>query len=141
MEDSNNEDLAAPLTDSIQRDNAYGSTNVAANDLTLEASSVPANQFGMVITSLTDGFVPNPGFSAGNLCVVGNIGRTVGGIFNSGGTGATSVAVDMDMVPSSTNFVSILAGETRYFQAWHRDLTGLGTPTSNYTLGLRMIFP
>ena len=120
-----------------------GANNIdlSARTFDIEVSNLPPNQFGMVITSLTDGFVPNPGFSAGNLCVVGNIGRTVGGIFNSGGTGATSVAVDMDMVPSSTNFVSILAGETRYFQAWHRDLTGLGTPTSNYTLGLRMIFP
>ena len=45
------------------------------------------------------------------------------------------------MIPTSTNFVSIMAGETRYFQAWHRDITGLGTPTSNYTLGLRTILP
>ena len=66
-----------------------GANNIdlGARSFDIEVSNLPANQFGMVITSLTDGFVPNPGFSAGNLCVVGNIGRAAGGIFNAGPAG------------------------------------------------------
>ena len=116
--------------------------DLTARTFDLNVTDLPNNVFGMIVTSLTDGFIPNPGFSAGNLCLSGNIGRSVGGvIFSSGTNGSSTVAVNMDVIPTPSGPTTIMAGETRYFQAWHRDVTGLGTPTSNYSVGLRAIFP
>ena len=47
----------------------------------------------------------------------------------------------MDVIPTSNQIVAIQPGETRYFQGWFRDQTGTGAPTSNFTVGVEMIFP
>jgi hypothetical protein len=119
---------------------ASGSANVAANNLVLEASDMPNNSFGFFVTSLTQGFVGNPGGSEGNLCLGGAIGRYVGPgqIQNSGGTGGISLAVDNTMQPSPTGFVMVAAGETWNYQAWFRDTTPAGPATSNFTDGLEI---
>jgi len=120
---------------------ASGTPLVASNDLSLEASSLPVNSFGFFLASLDSGFVANPGGSAGNLCLGGSIGRYVGAgqIKNSGSTGAFALALDLTQVPQPTGFVSISAGETWRFQAWHRDAVG-GSATSNFTNGLEVSF-
>jgi len=119
---------------------ATGSANVAANSLVLEANDMPNNSFGFFVTSLTQGFVANPGGSSGNLCLGGAIGRYVGPgqIKNSGGTGGISLAVDNTMHPSPTGFVMVAAGETWNYQAWFRDTTPGGPATSNFTDGLEI---
>jgi hypothetical protein len=106
------------------------------------ASGLPANAFGFFITSLQDGFVANPGGSAGNLCIVGSIGRGVGGgIQTSDASGAFTGVVDLDMIPTpNSGDISVMPGETRFFQAWHRDSL-IGIPVSNFTNGLRVTFP
>ncbi|MEM8712246.1 MAG: hypothetical protein AAGG01_14950, partial [Planctomycetota bacterium] len=121
--------------------NATGSFVAAANDVTLNASSLPANAFGFFITSQTQGFVSGPAGSAGNLCVGGAIGRYVapGQIQNAGSAGAFSLALDLTQTPTPNGLVSVAAGETWNFQAWYRDSSG-GQPTSNFTSGFRIDF-
>jgi hypothetical protein len=118
-----------------------GSASIAANDLTLEASRLPNNSFGYFITSLTQAITPNPGGSQGVLCVGGQIGRYTGPgqIKNSGATGAFSLLLNLNQIPTPTGFVPALVGQTRSFQSWHRDSVG-GAPTSNFTNGLSVTF-
>lgn len=120
---------------------ASGSIVVADNNLTLEATDLPLNQFGFFLASRTQGFVANPGGSQGNICLGAPIARfnAVGGysIGNSGTSGSISLLIDMNNIPL-TPVASILAGETWNFQAWYRDLNP--TNTSNFTDGLSVTF-
>ncbi|MFT5732984.1 MAG: hypothetical protein ACJA2W_000365 [Planctomycetota bacterium] len=120
---------------------ATGSTSAAANDLTLEASQLPVNSFAFFITSQTQGFVAIPGGSAGNLCVVGSVGRYVGPgqIQQANASGTISLGIDLTMTPQPLGFVSVASGETWNYQAWFRDSMG-GTPTSNFTDGYSISF-
>lgn len=121
---------------------AEGSLTVADNDLTLTASGLPTFGFGFFITSDLEGFVPNPGGSSGNLCLAGAVGRYVGPgqIQNSGAAGEITLAADLTQIPTPNGFISVLTGDTRSFQLWHRDSTPGGAPTSNFTDGLRLTF-
>ncbi len=114
--------------------------DLGARTMDLDAMNMPTNAFGFFITSTTQAFVANPGGSAGNLCIGGNIGRGVGGIQSSGATGSFGVVGDLDNMPTPTGTVAVMAGETRYFQAWHRDSL-LGIATSNFSDGVRVTFP
>ena len=119
---------------------ALGSTDVAVNSLTLLASDLPANQFGIFVTSQTQGFMPGAGgTSNGNLCLTGTLGRfsAPNQILDSGPGGAFSLSVDLTVVPEGPQFVAVMAGETWNFQAWHRDTVGLG---SNFTDALEIAF-
>ena len=120
---------------------AVGAIEVATNQVTLEASSLPNNAFGFFLTSRTQGAVNQPGGSQGVLCLSGGIGRYVapGQIKNTGGTGAFQLALNLTQTPTPTGLVSIAAGETWNFQAWHRDAVG-GAGTSNFTDGLAVTF-
>ena len=116
---------------------AFGSPRRVDDDVTLTASGLPTNTFGFFLTSRDQGFAAGPGGSMGDLCLGGAIGRYVapGQVLNSGATGAFSLPLDLDATPTPTGLVSIAAGETWNFQAWHRD--GLiGIPTSNLTDGI-----
>lgn len=120
---------------------AFGSPIASANDITLEASSLPTSSFGFFLTSTSQGAVTNPGGSAGVLCLSGAIGRYVGPgqILNSGSSGSFSLQIDLTQTPTPVGPVSVLAGETWNFSAWHRDAVG-GTTTSNFTDGLEIQF-
>ena len=120
---------------------ATGSATVAANNLTLAAEDLPANSFGFFLTSMTQGFIANPGGSQGNLCIAGSIGRYVGPgqIQNSGATGVISLPVDLTQHPTPNGLVAVQVGETWNFTAWYRDVVG-GTATSNFADGLAITF-
>ena len=111
---------------------AYGSAFVTVNTLRLEASDLPADAFGYLLTSRVSGFVPNAGGSAGNLCLGGGVGA-VGGALWSGPAGVISRRVDLRALPQPTGSVAAVAGETWRFQMWHRDRDGAGGATSNFT--------
>ena len=119
---------------------AHGSAEVASNDLTVLATALPAMAAGFFITSTTAALVPNPGGSAGTLCLGGSIGRYVGPgqILFSGPAGVFSLQLDLTQVPTPTGPVPALAGETRFFQAWYRDANP--TNTSNFTSALEVQF-
>jgi hypothetical protein len=114
-----------------------GSELLSLNNMTLLAASLPSNAFGFFINSPAQGFVMNPGGSAGNLCLSGSVGRYVGPgqIQNSGTTGQIELPIDLTSVPTPTGFVALTAGQNWNFQAWFRDNSG-GVPTSNFTDGI-----
>lgn len=117
-----------------------GSTAVSQNDFRLVVSGLPSNQFGFFITSRLTGFISNPGGSAGNLCLGGDIGRGVGGaVVNSGIFGSFDILVDLTDLPQPTGNVPALAGETWNFQAWFRDFAN-GQPTSNFSTAWQVTF-
>jgi len=113
---------------------AIGSPVLEDNDVTLVCEDLPANTFGFFLASRTRGFLPNPGGSLGNLCILGDIGRYVGPgqILNSGAAGVIQLAIDVDNIPQPTGSVGMLAGERFHFQTWFRDNL-LGITTSNFS--------
>jgi hypothetical protein len=114
---------------------ASGSAVASSNDFHLTASDLPANQFGYFLTSMTQGFVANPGGSQGNLCLGGNIGRFNAQVGNSGSGGAFTQSIDLSFMPTNPPQPT-LPGQTWNFQCWYRDLGG----NSNFTDGLEVLF-
>ena len=118
---------------------AIGSATVADNDVTLTSSDMPLNTFGFFLNSMTQGFVPNPGGSDGNLCLGGGVGRYVGmgQIQSSGPAGEINLAIDLTSHPIPTGLGSVSAGETWNFTCWFRDSSPGG---SNFANGLEIAF-
>lgn len=112
---------------------AIGSSIVAVNDLTLHASSLPPQQFALLVTSRDQAFTPNPGGSQGNLCLGVGIGRFNDLLAPSDTAGEVSFAIDLTAMPAPNASLAATAGETWTFQAWHRDVTPGGAPSSNFT--------
>ncbi|MEZ6018389.1 MAG: hypothetical protein R3F49_25055 [Planctomycetota bacterium] len=128
-------------TGAIAKVRADGSPVASANLFTLGASDMPTNAFAFFLAGRTQGFVANPGGSAGNLCLTGSIGRYVGPgqIQNSGAAGSVSLAIDLTTIPQPTGSVAVMAGDTWNFQCWFRDFAS-GSATSNFTNGLEVTF-
>ncbi|MEM9381328.1 MAG: hypothetical protein AAGB93_15350 [Planctomycetota bacterium] len=116
---------------------AFGSASVATNELTLRASSLPAQSFGYFLTGRTAGVTMNPGSSQGTLCFTGTVGRFDALVQNSGAAGVIEIPVDLTALPQPTGAVAALPGETWYFQAWFRDANP--TPTSNFSDGVEIV--
>ena len=116
---------------------ATGSSVASNNMLTVTASQLPTNQFGYVLASMTQGFIPNPGGSQGNLCLSGTIGRFLQQVQNSGSGGAFSINVDLSALPGPLP-TSVMAGDTWNFSAWFRDNNPAST--SNFTNGISILF-
>jgi hypothetical protein len=131
----------ANSTGNSGRIDAYGTPIVAANNVTLVATRLPANAFMYFLTSTTAAQTNNPGGSAGNLCLGGAIGRYTGPgqIQNSGAGGTGSLVLNLTQIPTPTGPVSAMAGQTRNFQCWHRDSIG-GVATSNFTDATAILF-
>jgi hypothetical protein len=109
--------------------------------MTLVSDSLPTHAAAYSLVSRAPGFAPQPGGSAGNLCLSGPIGRRVGGAVLNTGSGGTFVEVaDLGALPQPAGAVAVLPGETWHFQVWHRDSVG-GAATSNFTPGLAVQFP
>jgi hypothetical protein len=117
---------------------ARGSVLVADNDVRLIASDLPLNATTLFLTGPAMGFAANPGGSQGNLCLQGAIGRYNAGITTSGPTGSAELTLDVTQTPTPTGFVAIMAGETWFFQAWHRDANPAAT--SNFTDAIAVEF-
>lgn len=116
---------------------AHGSLAASAGALVLRAETLPPNEAGLFLVSRDDGFVAQPGGSAGNLCLGGDIGRFKTSLSSTGNAGVLEFAVDTGQIPVHPP-AAILAGETWHFQAWFRDHDP--QPTSNFTHGLRILF-
>ncbi len=114
---------------------AKGSTVVDHNCLALETTGLPAGRFGYFLMSLTQGFVPLFGGSAGNLHLAVPIVRFSGDILLSDAAGEVSFTPDLANLPQGTVFQS---GETWNFQMWFRDVDP--GPTSNTSNGLAITF-
>lgn len=108
---------------------AYGSPVASANNFTVQVYDLPKNQFGLFFTSVN----PSGGTPFGNglLCVSPTgIGR-INTIVNAGTTGVVDLAINLTAVPQGGGTVAVMAGDTRYFQLWHRDTVGAGFNASN----------
>ncbi|MCP3915247.1 MAG: hypothetical protein GY711_06810 [bacterium] len=118
---------------------AAGSPFVIENNVALEASALPPNQFGYFLASRTRGFIANPAGSQGNLCLGGQILRfaRAGEVQFSGSAGEFSLALDLTDFPSSPP-LAVAPGEEWNFQGWFRDQDP--GPTSNFTQGITIVF-
>ena len=120
--------------------NATGSDLAAANNVTLAATDLPANQFGYFLCSATQGLIVGPGGAMGNLCLGAPIGRFSNNVLNSGPFGAIDLTINLTSLPVPPTFNhAVQAGETWNFQAWYRDVV-IGMPTSNFTDGVSIQF-
>ncbi|MEM9803592.1 MAG: hypothetical protein AAGA20_24965, partial [Planctomycetota bacterium] len=90
-----------------------------STDKTLFVTDLPANAAGMFIASQATNTVFLPGGSQGVLCLGGSIGRF--GLYSSGPSGEHMGTVSPNTIAQPTGTVSALAGETWFFQSWHRD--------------------
>lgn len=119
---------------------ATGSPLAQDDHLFFHVTDMPQAQFGFLLSGNGQIFVQQPGGSVGNLCVGPDIGRGVGGVVFTGGVfGAASIAADLPQMPTPTNLVPVLPGQTWTFQAWHRDFVA-GVATSNFSNGLEILF-
>ena len=106
----------------------FGSHRVADDDLALEASGMPAQQFGYFLAGTGSGEVLPPG-SQGRLCLGGaDIFRYAKDVASTGSGGAFSLDLELTAIPGHG---PVLPGETWNFQAWFRDVNP--NPTSNFT--------
>jgi len=117
---------------------ASGSQVVASNDLTLHAAGMPPGQFGILLTSMTQGSSP---LGAGTLCLGGSIVRFQGPgqVLQASPGGEFSLQIDLTAIPAGTP-VAVAAGETWNFQAWFRDVDPVLGNTANLTDGLEVPF-
>ncbi|MEL6905813.1 MAG: FG-GAP-like repeat-containing protein, partial [Planctomycetota bacterium] len=118
-----------------------GSDVASEGRSTLHAWDLPQQSFGLFATSRTlasVGVVPG---SVGRLCLGGTIGRFVapGQIQGSGWSGSFTLEIDPGALPQGGTAAPAVAGESWYFQAWHRDVVG-GAQTSNFTEGLEVVW-
>lgn len=114
---------------------ASGSAEIAQNDITFDAESLPVSQFGYFLMSATKGFVPFFGGSQGNLCLGGQIIRFDQFVLSSGGMGAVTFSPDLLNLPQG---IVLSPGETWNFQYWTRDLNPM--QTSNTSNGIEIQF-
>ena len=119
---------------------ALGSDVAANNAVLLVGSDLPNNQFGYFLNSMTQGFVPMPGVSQGNICLGGGLGRYngPGQVLNSGTSGGVELTLDLTATPTPMGPTAVTAGQTWNFQLWYRDLNPM--PTSNFTDGVSISF-
>ena len=100
---------------------------------------MPANSFGVFLTSQTQGFAANAMGSQGNLCLSGSIGYFTGAnlVQNSGPEGLIRLDTtlgnwDLGAIPTGAGTYAAGVGLTSNFQVWHRD-QGAATPVSNFS--------
>ncbi|MEC8512124.1 MAG: hypothetical protein VX015_08265, partial [Planctomycetota bacterium] len=118
-----------------------GSLSVSVNSLTLTLSDLPQNQGVLLVNSPEKIRVANPNGSQGDLCIYSNdLGRHVNDILSSGATGTASLVLDLTSIPTANGLTSVIAGETRYWQAWYRDVDGTGAATSNFSSAIGVTF-
>lgn len=105
---------------------AIGPASLAANSLTLGLSCAPGSAFGLFFYGPQTQVVPA---GNGTICVA-SPERLVPAVSISPG-GDVSLALDLSAPPFSAGPSAVSAGETWFFQAWHRDTIGAGSGTSD----------
>ena len=118
----------------------FGAADASLNEVNLLATGLPHRQFGIFLTSQTQGVIAQPGNSQGVLCLDVSIGRynQIPQIFSTGDFGTGHLEIDLTQTPTPTTPVAVMAGETWNFQAWHRDLNP--GSTSNFTDAVSVAF-
>ena len=117
----------------------HGNAAAAQGDVFVEAAGLPPSSLCLGLVSAQDGFVVNPGGSAGNLCLSGSIGRFVQQAGPANADGRYQWRVQEAGLPIPTGFVTLQAGSSWVFQGWYRDVQS-GQVTSNFTSAVRASF-
>tara|TARA_R110002095_G_scaffold202007_1_gene183221 strand:- start:1101 stop:2408 length:1308 start_codon:yes stop_codon:yes gene_type:complete len=110
-----------------------GLPELAAQTMSFEATNLPANQFGYLIASPTQDFVPFFMGGGGHLCLGAPIAHFRSQIQFSGLTSSMTLPIDFEDLPRGVNFVP---GTTWNFQAWFRDVGD--APAHNTTNGVQL---
>ncbi len=108
-----------------------GSTSLFTNDLVLEVSDCPANQFGLFFYGTSQVQLP---VGDGNLCVGGGLVRLP--VVQTDAMGQASFPLDVNALPGGDQF---FPGDTRDFSFWYRDVPG-GPAGFNFADGLEAYF-
>lgn len=118
---------------------ALGASDVTSPK-TIRLQEAPANQFSLLFTASSPGFVPGIGGSEGNLCLgPDNFGRFNAQVGVIGADGVREVALDPTAIPQANGTTAAAIGQTWIFQAWYRDSRPAG-PTSNLSNAVRIRF-
>ncbi len=116
-----------------------GSALIDQNSMALTATHLPPNVIGYFLgaTQAANGIIP-PG-SSGFLCLGGAIGRfnASSEIQSSDSNGLFLLPLDLNALATPTGPMPVQSGETRVFQAWHRDPA---SNTSNFTSAIEVMF-
>lgn len=122
---------------------ATGSRSLLSNDLVLEASDLPPNQFGVLLSSQGRDYQPILAHSPGTLCLGGThaigIHHRPQDIRHSGSMGTFAIPVDASALPLNGSTYAVQPGDTLYFQVWHRETSASG-PTTQFTNGVQVEF-
>lgn len=122
---------------------AQGTASVAANDVTLTVTNLPAGAPCLFINSASFAAVPiqNLGGGQGTLLLGGHIGRFVapGQAMAASPFGAAWIPIDVGRLPASSGWLALQPGDSRAFQVWYRDTDG-GNPTSNLSDAIELTF-
>lgn len=105
-----------------------GNASIAANDLTLRCTLLPANVFGIFFYG--DNQISTT-FGDGLLCTNGNIKRL--GVQATDSMGVVERSLDLTAAPFDSGSGQAIAGQSKNFQFWFRDVAGgpAGFNTSN----------
>ncbi|MEL6712152.1 MAG: PQQ-binding-like beta-propeller repeat protein, partial [Planctomycetota bacterium] len=100
---------------------AYGSRRASDANATLVASRLPVDQ-PVLFLGGTGLLWPTPvGGSVGRLCLGGSIARFNDSVQSSGLLGTAALRLDLDAIPLASGLAAVQAGQSWYFQAWHRN--------------------
>jgi len=110
---------------------AFGSTSVADNDVTLVATDLPVSTFGLFFYGPAETYVP---LGNGTRCVGGQPIRRLRPPILADSSGTATRALDLAVGPELTG-ITLAAPITMYFQYWHRE-----AGNSNLTNALRVHF-
>jgi len=114
-----------------------GSLAADVGVLKLTATSLPRHELALFLTSRTEGFVPHPGGSDGNLCLGSPVARLTASLADTGKTGALEYTLASPTIPLHPPD-TIQPGESWSFQAWFRDRAAPGG--SNFTDAVTVVF-
>lgn len=120
---------------------ATGSSEIAANDLTLVVSGLPTTGTTAFLVNSRSAAVTltNPGGSDGQLCIASlTMGRHLQQVYMGTG-GGFSAPLDLAALPHPGGPTAVLAGETWYWQCWYRDPQA-GPGRSNFSAALGVTF-
>jgi len=113
-------------------------TRSAVTAKTARVSSVPPQQFCLLVSGDLFDHVPMAGGGQGTLCVGGNLGRYNNQIQQADLAGEASFTIDPQMIPTGIGYFAASAGDRYNFQVWHRDFVGF--QTSNFTNAVSIRF-
>ena len=125
-------------TGQLSQLDASGSEVATDDAVLLTGSQLPSQVFGLLLNGSAQDMVSNPGGSQGTLCLGGSLGRYNDLVAQSDSVGTLPIEISLPNTPTPGAPVPILAGQTWYFQLWHRDMNP--GPTSNLTNGVEIVF-